>query len=75
MNNRVPITAENFVDYQTKMVNIILGMKFEDLDPNYKMTLEGGIAMGNHAFECDACNVLHYLVSLIIDTHRLQIDR
>jgi len=51
---------------------MIHDIKFDDLDPNFVMGLKEGIKMGNHAFECDACNIFHHLMAIIISSHGLQ---
>lgn len=66
-----PLTPENFEEHKKRMLKIIDNLKIEDLDPNFELSYEQGVKTGNHAFECDSCNILHYLMSFTINKHRL----
>ncbi len=71
----IPITRANFDAHKKRILEIIENINIDDLDPQYEMSMENGIRMGNHANECDSCNVLHYLMAIIINTHRLQVEK
>jgi len=66
------INEKNFEEKKQEVIDMIYDIKFEDLDPNFVMGLKEGIKMGNHAFECDACNIFHHLMAMIISSHGLQ---
>jgi len=67
----IPLTPENFEQHKKRIMNIIDNLKIEDLDPNFQMSYKQGVITGNHAYECDSCNILHYLMSFTINKHRL----
>lgn len=67
----IPLNPENFEEHKKRIIKIIENLKIEDLDPNFELSYAQGIKTGNHAFECDSCNILHYLMSFTINKHRL----
>ena len=67
----IPLTPENFEEHKKRIIKIIENLQIKDLDPNFELSYEQGIKTGNHAFECDSCNILHYLMSFTINKHRL----
>ena len=67
----IPLTPENFEQHKQRIMKIIENLKIEDLDPNFQMSYKQGVITGNHAYECDSCNILHYLMSFTINKHRL----
>lgn len=69
------INEKNFAEKKQEVIDMIYDIKFDDLDPDFVMSLKEGIKMGNHAFECDACNIFHHLMAIIIDTHRKQMGK
>jgi len=69
-----PLTPENFEEHKKRIIKIIENLHIEDLDPNFELSYEQGVKTGNHAFECDSCNILHYLMSFTINKHRLVKD-
>ncbi len=73
--NYIPITPANFDEHKKRIIQIIENLQIEDLDSDFKMSFESGIKMGNHAFECDSCNILHHLMAFVIDKHRLEMGR
>lgn len=75
MNEIIPITPANFEEHKKRILKIIEDLKIEDLDPDFKMTFKQGITMGNHAGDCDSCNILHYFMAYVIDKHRLQVGK
>ncbi len=75
MKNIVPLTAANFEEHKKRIIKIIQDLQIEDLDPNFRMSMEQGIKVGNHMGECDPCNILHYLMSFIFEKHRLEIGK
>jgi len=75
MTDIVPLTPQNFEEQKKKIIRIIEDLKLEDLDSNFEMTFQQGITMGNHANECDSCNIFHYLMAYVIDKHRLVVDK
>lgn len=75
MTDIVPITPQNFEEHKKRILKVIQELNLEDLDPNFEMSLQQGIQSGNHASECDACNILHYMMSFVINNHRLQVGK
>ena len=67
----IPLTPENFDEHKKRILKIIKNLQIKDLDSNFELSYEQGIKTGNHAFECDSCNILHYLMSFTINKHRL----
>jgi len=75
MNTHIPLTPKNFEEHKKRIIKIIQELQIKDLDPNFEMTLEQGIISGNHANKCDSCNILHYLMSFVINNHRLVVGK
>ncbi len=71
MNTDIPLTPANFEEHKKRIIKIIQDLQIKDLDPNFEMSLKQGIIGGHHASECDSCNILHYLMSFVINKHRL----
>lgn len=71
----IPLSPENFEEHKKRIIKIIENLHIEDLDPNFELSYEQGVKTGNHAFECDSCNILHYLMSFTINKHRLVEDK
>jgi len=71
MDDVIPITPDNFEENKRKIIKIIEDIQIEDLDINFRMSLQNGVLMGNHANQCDSCNVFHYLMAFVINKHRL----
>jgi len=71
----IPITPDNFEEHKRKIIRIIKDIQIDDLDINFEMSLKNGVLMGNHANQCDACNILHYLMAFVINKHRLKVDK
>lgn len=67
----IPLTPQNFEEHKKRAIKLIEDMGIEDLDPNFEMTVKQGIITGNHANECDSCNILHYLMAQVLNKHRL----
>jgi len=67
----IPLSPENFEEHKKRIIKIIENLHIEDLDPSFELSYEQGVKTGNHAFECDSCNILHYLMSFTINKHRL----
>ncbi len=70
----IPLNPKNFEGHKKRILKIIENLKIEDLDPKFELSYEQGVKTGNHAFECDSCNILHYLMSFAINKHRLVED-
>ena len=70
MTEILAITPDNFDEYKEKIIKVIQDLKIEDIDPDFRMSFEQGIKGGNHAYECNTCNVLHFMMSYIIEQHR-----
>ncbi len=70
--SNIPLSPATFDNYKKNIIVMINNIKFDDLDPHFQMSLENGIKMGNHANDCNVCNIYHYLMAIIIDTHRKQ---
>lgn len=75
MSGFIPLTAANFEDHKKRIIKIIEDIKIEDLNMIFEMNLSNGILMGNHANECDSCNILHYLMAFVINKHRMVVDK
>jgi len=75
MTDIIPLTPQNFEEYKKKIIRIIEDLKLDDLDSNFEMTFQQGMLMGNHANECDSCNIFHYLMAYVIDKHRLVVEK
>jgi len=71
----IPITAANFEEHKKRIIKIIENIEINDLDINFEMSLKNGVLMGNHANQCDTCNIFHYLMAFIINKHRLVVDK
>lgn len=71
----IPITRANFEEHKKRIIKVIDDIEIDDLDINFEMSLENGVLMGNHANQCDTCNIFHYLMAFIIDKHRLTVDK
>lgn len=71
----IPITRANFEEHKKRILKIIEDIEIDDLDINFEMSLENGVLMGNHANQCDTCNIFHYLMAFIINKHRLTVDK
>jgi len=75
MTDIIPLTPQNFEEQKKRIIKIINNLNLEDLDSDFEMTFHQGILMGNHANQCDSCNVLHYLMAYVIDKHRLKVGK
>ena len=73
--NFIPITPTNFEEHKKRIIKIIENLQIEDLDSDFEMSFKTGIKMGNHAYECDSCNILHHLMAFVIDKHRLEVGK
>ena len=71
----IPLTPANFEQHKKRILEIIQNIRIEDLDSDFEMSLKNGIMMGNHANQCDSCNILHYLMAFVIDKHRLEVGK
>ena len=71
----IPLTPTNFEKHKKRIIQIIKNLQIEDLDSDFEMSFQAGIKMGNHANECDSCNILHYLMAFVIDKHRLEMGK
>jgi len=75
MMSSIPLTPANFDEYKKKIIKIIENLKIDDLDSDFEMSFQSGIKMGNHAYECDSCNIFHHLMAFVIDKHRLEVGK
>ena len=71
----IPLTPANFKEHKKRIIKIIENLQIEDLDSNFEMSLATGVKMGNHANQCDSCNILHYLMAFVIDKHQLEMGK
>jgi len=71
----IPLTVANFDEHKKRILKIIENLQVEDLDSDFVMSFATGVKMGQHAFECDSCNILHHLMALVIDKHRLEMGK
>ena len=71
----IPITAANFEEHKKRIIKVIEDIQIEDLDIEFHMSLQNGVLMGNHANQCDTCNIFHYLMAFIINKHRLTVGK
>lgn len=74
MSDFIPLTPANFEQHKKRILKIIEDIQIDDLNINFEMSLKNGVLMGNHANNCDACNVFHYLMAFVINKHRLTVD-
>ena len=75
MSDFIPITRANFDEHKKRIIKVIEDIDIDDLDiMGYEMSLKNGVLMGNHANQCDTCNVFHYLMAFVINKHRLKVD-
>ena len=74
MIDLIPITPANFEEHKKRILKVIEDIEIEDLDINFEMSLSNGVLMGNHANQCDSCNIFHYLMAFVINKHRLKVD-
>ena len=75
MTDSIPLTPQNFEEQKKKIIKIIEDLKLDDLDSDFEMSFDQGIKMGNHANQCDSCNLFHYFMAYVIDKHRLVVGR
>ena len=75
MMDVIPLTPANFEEHKKRIIQIIVNLQIEDLDSDFEMSFQSGMQMGNHAFECNSCNILHHLMAFVIDKHRLEEGR
>ena len=68
----IPITRANFYEHKKRIIKMIEDIQIDDLDINFEMSLRNGVLMGNHASQCNTCNVFHYLMAFVINKHRLK---
>ena len=73
--NFIHITSANFEEHKKRIIKIIENLQIEDLDSDFEMNFKTGIEMGNHAYECDSCNIFHHLMAFVIDKHRLDVGK
>ncbi len=64
----IVITRENFEEAKKFAIKVLEELKIED--GITMMGLQKGIEMGQHASECDQCNILHHLMASAIITHK-----
>ena len=69
----IPITRANFHEHKKRIIKMMEDIEIDDLDTNFEMSLKNGVLMGNHANQCDTCNIFHYLMAFVINKHRLKI--
>ena len=74
MSDFLPLTPANFDEHKKRILKVIEDIQIDDLDINFEMSLSNGVLMGNHANDCDSCNILHYLMAFVINKHRLTVD-
>ncbi len=71
----IPLTPANFEEHKKRIIKIIENLQIEDLDSDFEMSFQSGIEMGNHAYECNSCNIFHHLMAFVIDKHRLEVGK
>jgi len=71
----LPLTPANFEEHKKRIIKVIEDIEIDDLSVDFEMSLKNGVLMGNHANECDTCNVFHYLMAFVINRHRLAVDK
>ena len=74
LSDFIPLTRANFHEHKKRILKVIEDIEIDDLDVDYEMSLKSGVLMGNHANQCDTCNILHYLMAFVINKHRLKVD-
>jgi len=75
MTDIIPLTTQNFEEQKKKIIKIIEDLTLDDLDSDFEMTFQQGIKIGNHANQCDPCNIFHYLMAQVIDKHSLVVGK
>jgi len=75
MTDFIPLTSQNFEEHKKKIIKIIEDLTLDDLNSDFEMSFQQGVLMGNHANECDSCNIFHYLMAYVIDKHRLVVGK
>ncbi len=71
----IPLTRANFEEHKKRAIKILDDLTIDDLDSDFVMTVKQGIITGNHASECDSCNLLHYLMAYAMNLHRLRVGK
>ncbi len=71
----IPLTRANFEEHKKRAIKILDDLTIDDLDSDFVMTVKQGIITGNHANECDSCNLLHYLMAYAMNLHRLRVGK
>jgi len=71
----IPLTPANFEEHKKRIIKVIEDIKIDDLSVDFQMSFSNGVLMGNHANQCDSCNILHYLMAFVINKHRLVVDK
>ena len=75
MTDNIPLTPQNFEEHKKRIIKIIGDLELDDLESNFEMTFAQGVKMGNHANQCDSCNILHYLMAYVIEKHSLVVGK
>lgn len=75
MTDTIPLTPQNFEEHKKRIIKIIEDLALDDLDSDFEMSLQQGMKMGNHANQCDSCNILHYLMAYVIEKHSLLVGK
>jgi len=75
MTDIIPLNTQNFEEHKKRIIKIIDNLELADLESNFEMTIQQGIKMGNHANQCDSCNILHYLMAFVIEKHSLVVGK
>ena len=68
----IVITRKNFEQAKKFAIKVLEELKIED--GITIMGLQKGIEMGQHASECDQCNILHHLMASAIITHKRKME-
>ena len=62
------ITRKNFHEAKKFAIQVLEELKIED--GITMLSLQKGIETGEHANECDQCNILHHLMASAIIAHK-----
>lgn len=71
----IPLTPANFEEHKKRAIKILQNLSINDLDSDFVMTIKQGIITGNHANQCDSCNMLHYLMAYAMNLHRVETEK
>jgi len=69
----IVITRKNFEQAKKFAIKVLEELKIED--GITMMGLQKGIETGQHASECDQCNILHHLMASAMIAHKRKMEK